>query len=215
MHIRINDFLPKFRLSIDNIIVVVFLIYMFIKIFTSNPVQDEKLLEQTTESSQTTQTVVDLQPSSSSDVSLPDSNYFKVVKVVDGDTIDILVNGKTERIRLLGIDTPETVNTNTPIQCYGKEASDKVKSILSGEVFITLESDSSQGDKDKYGRYLRYVYLENGIMLNRELLMQGYAHEYTYDKPYKYQQEFRRAESYAKQSNLGLWNQSICPSSTN
>lgn len=83
---------------------------------------------------------------------------FKVLSVVDGDTIKVDVRGKKETIRLLGIDTPETVDPRKPVQCFGKAASDKMKSFVSGKSVILVD-DATQGNRDKYNRLLRYVYL--------------------------------------------------------
>lgn len=142
------------------------------------------------------------------------SNLVSVVKVVDGDTIDVDLDGKTERLRLIGIDTPETVDPRKIIQCFGIEASNKSKEILTGNQ-VRLEADSSQGERDKYNRLLRYVFLEDGTNFNQLMIKQGYAHEYTYDTDYKYQQEFKDAENYARQNRLGLWSDSTCAGNTN
>ncbi len=90
---------------------------------------------------------------------------YKVVKVIDGDTVDVLINGKTERLRLIGINTPETLDPRRPVECFGIEASNKAKELLTGK-YVFLESDPSQGERDKYERLLRYVFLENGESFN-------------------------------------------------
>lgn len=132
-----------------------------------------------------------------------------VTHVVDGDTIDVDIDGKVERIRLIGIDTPETVDPRKPVQCFGREASNKTKEMLSGKQ-VRLESDLTQDDRDKYGRLLRYVFLEDGTNYDQWLVAQGYAHEYTYQIPYKYQAEFKAAEHQARDANLGLWSPNTC-----
>lgn len=129
---------------------------------------------------------------------------YEVMKVVDGDTIDVLLDGKVERIRLIGINTPETVDPRRPVECFGKEASEKAKSILSGKL-IVLESDPTQGERDKYDRLLRYVFLEDGTNLNLSMIQEGYAYEYTYNLPYKYQTAFKQAQRKAKENKMGLW----------
>ncbi|MBI4097443.1 MAG: thermonuclease family protein [Candidatus Levybacteria bacterium] len=134
---------------------------------------------------------------------------YKVIKVVDGDTIDINIEGKTERLRLIGIDTPETVDPRKSVQCFGREASGKAKELL-GSQFVILESDESQGERDKYKRLLRYVFLPDGTNFNLFMIAEGYAHEYTYDEPYKYQAEFKQAEIDARNQNKGLWSPSTC-----
>ena len=137
------------------------------------------------------------------------SDTFKVQKVVDGDTLEIQRFGKIEKVRLIGIDTPETLDPRKPVQCYGKEASDKSKSLLDGKD-IKLEFDPIVGEKDKYGRLLAYVWL-NGSLVNLDLLKGGYAHEYTYrNQKYKYQLEFKDAENSAKFGLVGLWSKQTC-----
>jgi len=135
---------------------------------------------------------------------------FPVVKVVDGDTLSVSINGKTETIRLIGINTPETVDPRKPVECFGKEASNKAKDLLTGKR-VRLEADSTQGDRDKYGRLLRYAWLESGIFFNKQMISDGYAYEYTYSKPYKYQYEFKQVEAEAKQAKSGLWADGACP----
>lgn len=132
-----------------------------------------------------------------------------VVSVVDGDTIKVKLNNKTETIRLIGIDTPEVVDPRKPVQCFGKEASSKAKELLSKHK-VKLESDPTQGDRDKYKRLLRYVFREDGLFFNDWMIRNGYAHEYTYDLPYKYQTQFKEAEKYARENNFGLWSPSVC-----
>lgn len=133
----------------------------------------------------------------------------KVIKVVDGDTVDVETEGQVSRLRLIGIDTPETVDPRKKIQCFGKEASNKAKELLLGK-YVTLESDDTQGDKDKYRRLLRYIFLPDGENFNRLMIAEGYATEYTYADPYKYQAEFRAAQVEAQSQNKGLWNPATC-----
>lgn len=137
------------------------------------------------------------------------TNTYKVVKVVDGDTLDVDIDGKTERLRLIGIDTPETVDPRKPVQCFGKEASNRAKELLNGKS-VSLEADESQGERDKYGRLLRYVFLADGTNFNLYMISEGYAHEYTYDTAYKYQKEFKQAEREARNAQKGLWSPDTC-----
>ncbi len=134
---------------------------------------------------------------------------YRVLKVVDGDTMDVEIDGKVERLRLIGIDTPETVDPRKDVQCFGKEASNKAKELLEGN-FVTLESDDTQSERDKYKRLLVYVFLPDGTNFNKYMIEEGYAYEYTYDEAYKYQSEFKEAQINAKNSNKGLWNPSTC-----
>lgn len=134
---------------------------------------------------------------------------YPVTRVVDGDTVKILRNGKEETLRLIGMNTPETVDPRTPVECFGKEASNKAKELLSGTK-ITLEFDEGEGSLDKYQRTLAYVYMENGEMFNKWMIRNGYSYEYTYDDAYKYQSDFRAAEKYARERRLGLWSPDAC-----
>lgn len=140
-------------------------------------------------------------------------NLVRVAKVIDGDTIQVFMNSKTETIRLIGIDTPETVDPRKPVQCFGKQASDKAKEILSGES-VSLENDPTQGDRDKYGRLLRFVFLEDETDFGKFMIREGYAHEYTYAIPYKYQTEYKQAEKDARDSGRGLWSPFACSQSS-
>lgn len=135
--------------------------------------------------------------------------YYSVVEVVDGDTVKININGTVETLRLIGLDTPETVDPRKEVQCFGKEASNKGKELLIGKK-VRLEKDSTQGDKDKYGRTLAYIYTESGIFYNKYMIEQGYAHEYTYNSAYKYQAEFKEAQRLAQQNQSGLWSPNTC-----
>lgn len=135
-----------------------------------------------------------------------------VTRVIDGDTLWVLVNEKTEKVRLIGVDTPETVDPRKPVQCFGKEASDFTKALLLNKQII-LEADLSQGDRDKYGRLLRYVFLNDGTLVNQKIIADGYGHEYTYRIPYKYQTEFKTAEQFARTREQGLWAPNACVSS--
>ena len=136
---------------------------------------------------------------------IPDSHkgYNLVVKVVDGDTIE-LASG--EKVRYLGIDTPETVHPSKPVQCFGKEASDYNKKLISGQ-YVRLVRDIE--DKDKYDRLLRYVYMEDGTFVNLALVAQGYAYAYTYPPNVAHAKEFVAAQAQARAADTGLW--SACP----
>jgi len=134
----------------------------------------------------------------------PTETSYEVVRVIDGDTIDVLIEGEIERVRLIGINTPETVDPRKPVECFSKEASSKAKEVLNNQRII-LESDPSQGERDKYNRLLRYVFLLDSSNFNLLMIKSGYAYEYTYNLPYKYQEEFKQAQKYAEKNGLGLW----------
>jgi micrococcal nuclease len=122
-------------------------------------------------------------------------------RVVDGDTIEILIQGQVYKVRYIGVDTPETVDPRRPVGYYGKEASNKNKELVLDRV-VFLEKDIS--DVDKYGRLLRYVYVGD-VMINKELIRLGYAKVATYPPDVKYVTVFLNAEREARNSKLGLW----------
>lgn len=134
---------------------------------------------------------------------------YKVTNVVDGDTIKINLNGKIETIRIIGINTPETVDPRKPVECFGREASDKTKSLLEGKM-VQIEIDKSQGDRDIYGRLLRYVTLPDGKDFGLEMISGGYAYEYTYRAPYAKQSIYKSTQIKAKENNKGLWSPDNC-----
>ena len=151
----------------------------------------------------------------------PAADTYPVTKVVDGDTLTVEMNGKSVKIRLIGLDTPETVDPRKPVQCFGKEASERARQMLSGQN-VRVEKDASQGEYDKYGRLLAYVYLPDlpapasaggqagGTLFNKYMIASGYAHEYTYNLPYKFQKEFKAAEVQAREMKKGLWADGVC-----
>lgn len=141
------------------------------------------------------------------------TTLYKVLDVVDGDTIKVLVSNEVVTLRLIGLDTPETKDPRKPVQCFGENASKKAKELLSGK-FVYLEADPTQGEKDKYNRLLRYVFFEDSTSYNMKMIKDGYAHEYTYKIPYKYQTEYKNAEKYARENNLGFWSKETCNGDT-
>lgn len=139
----------------------------------------------------------------------PQAGYYSVIKVVDGDTLAIDMGGIPTTLRLIGINTPETVDPRRAVECFGKEASSKAKALLSG-ARVRIERDPSQDVLDKYGRTLAYVFLEDGTNFNEYMIAEGYAYEYTYHLPYKYQAQFKVAERVAREEGRGLWADGVC-----
>lgn len=125
-----------------------------------------------------------------------------VTKVIDGDTIE-LQSG--QRVRLLGIDTPETKDPRRSVECFGKQASAKTKELLEGKIVI-LQKDVSE--TDKYSRLLRYIFLpiDNGyLFVNDYLIREGFAKALTYPPDVRYNEQFREAERFARENKRGLW----------
>lgn len=135
-------------------------------------------------------------------------DLFQVTEVVDGDTIKVSLLGT---LRLIGIDTPETRDPRKPVQCFGIEASNKAKELLSGKK-VYLEYDPAQ-KQDKYGRTLAYVYREDGLFYNAEMIKQGYAHSYV-RFPHPRLDEFNTYQQEARDSGRGFWAANTCNGDT-
>ena len=131
----------------------------------------------------------------------------QVARVVDGDTI--LLDPK-EKVRLIGVETPETVHPKKGVECFGQDAKAFTRAAVEGkQVRLVLDdANAARGHKDRYGRTLGYLYLQDGMMLNAELIRLGFAHAYT-RFPFRHLVEFRRLEQEARGRGVGLW--SSCP----
>jgi len=114
-----------------------------------------------------------------------------VNRVIDGDTIEVMVNNKKESVRLIGIDAPELTDSSMKGK-LALESRDYLKKLVQNKK-IRLEADETQEDRDNYQRLLRYVYLDDGTLVNKKMIEAGMAEEYTYKTPYKFQWEFREA----------------------
>ena len=124
--------------------------------------------------------------------------------------IHVSANGQKLKIRMIGLDTPETVDPRKPVQCCSREASARAKTILGGQS-VYLETDSFQDSVDRFGRTLAYVWTASGRLFNLDMIADGYAFEYTYDLPYRYQADFKTAEGDARTQSRGLWSPDACP----
>ena len=127
---------------------------------------------------------------------------YKVVRVIDGDTVKIDDNGRLTNVRLIGVDTPETVHPNKPVEAYGKEASNFTKNLLQGEsVYLRYDGQRT----DTFGRLLAYVYrAPDGLFVNLEIVRQGYGHVYT-QFPFKHIEVFRYYGNRARTAGKGLY----------
>ena len=132
-----------------------------------------------------------------------------VKRTVDGDTLDVIVEGREEKVRLIGINSPESVDPRRPVECYGKEASKKMD-LLATHHQVTMTGDPLDANRDKYGRLLRYIYLEDGTFVNAWMVQHGYAFAYTIF-PFMDSEKFVGFERTARADELGLWNSSVCP----
>jgi micrococcal nuclease len=127
----------------------------------------------------------------------------RVVRVVDGDTIRVQLGGTEERVRYIGVDTPETVKPGTPVQCFGKAASSFNARLVRART-VRLVFDAER--RDRYGRLLAYVYREpDGLFVNAELVRRGYAQPLTIPPNVAHASEFRRLARTARQGGRGLW----------
>lgn len=151
---------------------------------------------------QGTSTAVLPQPSPTTQLAAGISQAL-VVRVIDGDTVEIEGG---ERVRYIGMDTPESTNQH---ECFGEEASARNRALVEGRV-VDLETDVS--NRDRYGRLLRYVYLD-GVMVNEQLVQEGYATVSTFPPDVKYQDRFLAAQRAARDAGIGLWSACVTPSS--
>jgi micrococcal nuclease len=129
----------------------------------------------------------------------------QVLSVTDGDTIRVSIDGRSVAIRYIGIDTPETVDPRTSVECFGREATAFNRQLVEGKT-VELETDVSE--LDRFGRTLRYVWIERGsemVMVNEELVRNGYATSSTYPPDVKHQERLRGLEAAARAQGLGLW----------
>lgn len=144
---------------------------------------------------------------SATSVSAFSGGEYEVAKIVDGDTIDVLISGEVKRVRYIGINTPETVHPTRGVECFGQEASTRNKALVEGKR-VRLERDIS--DADKYGRLLRYVYVGE-VFVNEVLVREGYANVSTYPPDVRYTELFREAEVQARTAGGGLWGRECVP----
>jgi micrococcal nuclease len=141
------------------------------------------------------------EPSRESRNEIPEKR--SVIRVIDGDTIVVTPN---EKVRLIGVDTPETVHPNKVVQCFGKDAKEFTRTMVESKSIRLVFDEANRGrnHKDRYGRTLAYVYFDDGTMLNAELIRRGYAHAYT-RFPFHHVVEFRQLERIARSQAVGLW----------
>ena len=141
-------------------------------------------------------------------VNNPVGSEALISEVIDGDTVKLSDGNK---VRILAIDTPETKDPRKPVQCFGAEASKKMTELVNGKK-VTLILDAAQGDKDKYGRLLRYIYI-GSTDIGRELVQEGYAFAYL-KYPTSKTDEYKSLENQARESKRGLWAEDTCNGST-
>jgi micrococcal nuclease len=129
---------------------------------------------------------------------------YRVSRYVDGDTIDVDMNGSVETVRFIGVDTPETHKPNTPVQCYGPDAAAHTKVAISRFGKVRLQADPLDTNRDRYGRLLRYVYLPDGTLLDEQIIQQGYGFAYL-SFPFSKSDQFAADQKAAQTAKAGLW----------
>ena len=135
-----------------------------------------------------------------------DSRAAVVRRVVDGDTLIARVDGRDERVRMLGVDAPESVTPDRPVGCFGPEASARAHALLPKGTRVTLASDPTQGARDRFGRLLSEVSLPgDAVTINERLVAGGYAEVFRGDGRARLQPRLRAAERAARSAHLGMW----------
>jgi micrococcal nuclease len=130
-------------------------------------------------------------------------------RVVDGDTVIVDVGRDRVRVRLLGINTPETVKPNSPVECYGPEASSRAKALMPEGAAVRLQTDAGHEREDDFGRLLAYIWVGGNPSINERLVSEGFATVFIKGRPFSRAREFQAKESAARQQGLGLWGS--CP----
>ena len=132
-----------------------------------------------------------------------------MLKVVDGDTIHVSANGQKLRSRMIGLDTPETVDPRKPVQCFGKRPRRKPRPSWAVSRYIWRPTPA-RTPSISISSTLAYVWTASGRLFNLDMIADGYAFEYTYDLPYRYQADFKAAEADASANDRGLWSPNTC-----
>ncbi len=138
-----------------------------------------------------------------------DATLHDVAYVVDGDTLHVRRDGRDDKVRLLGINAPETGDGRRDVQCFGREARSRMRALLDGRR-VYLATDPAADTRDRYGRLLAYVWRDDGLFVNLAMLSDGFANEYTFDRPYHHRARFRAAAREARAAGRGLWAPETC-----
>lgn len=143
------------------------------------------------------------QPDKPAFVAQQNPGNYQVVEFYDGDTVSVNMNGTTEKVRFIGVDTPETHDPRKEVQCFGQAAAQYTKDLI-GTQEVRLDADPTNQNRDRYNRLLRYVYLPDGRQVNAEIIKNGYGFAYT-SFPFQKLEEFRALQVEAREQNRGLW----------
>ena len=132
------------------------------------------------------------------------SDLVKIAHVIDGDTVDIDIKGRTERVRLIGVNTPETKHPTKPIECFGPEANAYMTQLLPKGTTVRIERDVEA--RDRYGRMLLYLYLgSDNLFINLDLVARGYGTPMSIEPNTFHRNDFVRAAAQAEAADVGLW----------
>ena len=190
-----------FRIKKKHIYLLIFLIIVIINLIFPSSTNKKPLKSDLTNNRQLT---------TDNPLATSSSELALVKRVIDGDTIE-LESG--QKVRYIGIDTPELHNPKNNIQCFGEEAKSINQKLVEGKI-IRLEKDVSE--TDQYNRLLRYVFLpdtnnasSSGLFINQFLIEEGYALIATFPPDIKYAEFFRKKQKLAKDKNIGLWKQCL------
>lgn len=124
--------------------------------------------------------------------------------MIDGDTVDLIIDGNEERVRLIGIDAPESVSRSDPIQCFGPEASDALTGLLPPGTAVTISRDVEA--RDRFGRLLLYIHrTEDDLFINRYLVEAGFADALFFEPNTSFEVDFTRVRNEARANDVGLW----------
>jgi micrococcal nuclease len=150
-------------------------------------------------------------PPTRSRKSVPKREPATVIRVVDGDTIHARLNGKDEKVRIIGMDSPEIDKPDTPVECFARQASAAAKRLLKPSDPIVLQPDPTQDTRDRYGRLLAHVFLADGSLFAETMIRHGWAVHYVYDGvPSIYAERLAAAEAKARADTAGLWSPKTC-----
>lgn len=203
------------RIIIGIFSAIVLLVLILIFPFSRKSTEVNQDVLSTNDRNQAESPTLALVPSESPTPSINPSKNLEaatIIKVVDGDTITVNLNGQNQTIRIIGINTPETVDPRKAVECFGIEASNQAKEFFKAKNYqVFLEKDDGQGERDKYQRLLRYVFTDDGnVDYGLVMISGGYAYEYTYNNPYKYQISYKKAQQEAEANRRGLWANNVC-----
>ena len=140
----------------------------------------------------------------SSGVTTENEVLITILNVIDGDTVDIDIDGNTERVRLIGVNTPETKHPTKPIECFGPEASAYLTQLLPKGTHVRIERDIEA--RDRYGRMLLYLYrASDNLFINLDLVLRGYGTPMSIEPNIFHRNDFVHAAALAETTNVGLW----------